>query len=420
MAALPNPLRVALDATPLLGRRTGVGQFCAGVLPALSRQPDLEVSAFAMTWRGRHQLASVLPQGVAAVRRAMPARLLQELWARWPLPSAELCVGRADVVHGTNFVVPPSRRATMVVSVHDLTPLRFPQWCRPAALAYPVLVQKAVQRGAWVHTDSAAIAREVVELLGVPEERVRTVHLGVPAWDGPALGPAGPAGATPQRRADNSPSGPGVRQAEATADEPAEDSGAGPGGSVPADLLPQWVRRYVLALGTVEPRKDLPSLVRAFGMLAGHHPGLALVVAGPDGWGSAQLAEALEACPARDQVVRLGWVSEEDRGRLMSAATVFAYPSRYEGFGLPPLEAMAAGVPVVATRCAALEEVLGDAARLVEVGNAEALAGALDDLLGDVDSREELAKRGRQRAERFTWEACAERLADLYRDALSQ
>jgi alpha-1,3-rhamnosyl/mannosyltransferase len=132
------------------------------------------------------------------------------------------------------------------------------------------------------------------------------------------------------------------------------------------------------------------------------------------------LAEALEACPARDQVVRLGWVSEEDRKRLIGGATVFAYPSRYEGFGLPPLEAMAAGVPVVATRCDALTEVLGDAARLVEVGNAEALAGALDELLDDAGGREELAKRGRQRAEHFTWEACAAGLAGLYRDALPQ
>jgi len=398
--AAPNPLRVALDATPLLGRRTGVGQFCAGVLPALSRRADLRVSGFAMTWRGRHELTSVLPRGVTAVRRAMPARLLQELWAHWPFPSAELCVGRVDVVHGTNFVVPPSRRVAMVVSVHDLTPLRFPQWCRPAALAYPVLVRKAVQRGAWVHTDSAAIAREVVELLRVPEERVRTVHLGVPAWGEPAPGRAGQAGAG--------------------SDERGEDNRAGPGGDIPADLFPQWVRRYVLALGTVEPRKDLPSLVSAFGMVARRHPGLALAVAGPDGWGSAQLAEALEACPGRDQVVRLGWVSEEDRKRLIGGATVFAYPSRYEGFGLPPLEAMAAGVPVVATRCDALTEVLGDAARLVEVGNAEALAGALDELLDDAGGREELAKRGRQRAEHFTWEACAAGLAGLYRDALPQ
>ena len=101
-------------------------------------------------------------------------------------------------------------------------------------------------------------------------------------------------------------------------------------------LLPDWVTSYVLAIGTVEPRKDLPTLVRAFGRLAGARPGLALVIAGSEGWGGTELDEAVAACPARDRVVRLGWVDDEARDALTSGATVFAYPSRYEGFGLAP------------------------------------------------------------------------------------
>ena len=175
--------------------------------------------------------------------------------------------------------------------------------------------------------------------------------------------------------------------------------------------------QYVLAVGTVEPRKDLPSLVRAFGTFAKGYPSLALVHAGPDGWGSAQLEEAIAACPAGNQVVRLGWVDDRARDALMAGATVFAFPSLYEGFGLPPLQAMAAGTPVVATRCGALEEVLGDAARLVDVGDAGALATALEELLGDEAGRLELARRGLERAALYTWEACASGLAALYHDA---
>jgi glycosyltransferase involved in cell wall biosynthesis len=280
----------------------------------------------------------------------------------------------------------------MVVTVHDLTPLRFPQWCPPAALAYPALVRKAVARGAWVHTDSQFVAQEVVELLGVPAERVRAVHLGVlPAGTVPSEEVGGPPGAG------GTPAG----------------SGGAPAG------LPPWVSAYVLALGTIEPRKDLPTLVRSFGLVAGRLPGLALVLAGRDGLGTAQLDEAVAACPAHDSVVRLGWVPPAERDALLAGATVFAYPSLYEGFGLPPLQAMAAGVPVVASNCGALEEVLGDAAWLVEAGDVDALAKALEGLVVDRAERDALARKGTERAKRYTWAACAAGLASLYRDVVA-
>jgi alpha-1,3-rhamnosyl/mannosyltransferase len=183
--------------------------------------------------------------------------------------------------------------------------------------------------------------------------------------------------------------------------------------------LAAWVTSYVLAIGTVEPRKDLPTLVRAFGQVAGGRPGLALVIAGSEGWGGTELDEAVAACPARDRVLRLGWVDDESRDALTKGATVFAYPSRYEGFGLPPLHAMAAGTPVVAGDCGALREVLGDAARLVPPGDADALADALSGLLDDPDQRLDLSRRGRQRAALYSWEACADGIVSLYREALA-
>jgi glycosyltransferase involved in cell wall biosynthesis len=278
----------------------------------------------------------------------------------------------ADVVHGTNYVVPPARASALVVTVHDLSALRFPEWCRPAARAYPDLVKKAVDRGAWVHADSTFVAREVTELLGVPATRVRAVHLGV-----------------------------------------SPPSAAGPA----ARALPDWVTSYILAVGTVEPRKGFPLLVDAFGRLAGGHPGLALVIAGSSGWGSADLDRAVAACPAGERVLRLGWVDDQQRDALTAAATVFAYPSRYEGFGLPPLQAMAAGTPVVASDCGALAEVLGDAALLVPAGDADSLAGALGRLLDDAGARSQLSQRGIGRAATFTWELCATGMVALYREA---
>ncbi len=370
-------LPVALDATPLQGARTGVGQFCQGLLEALGRRDDIDAGAFALSRSGRAGIEGLLPPGVRALGWAgpgLPGRVLNASWARWPFPPAELYSRGAQVVHGTNFVVPPARRAAMVVSVHDLTPLHFPQWCRPAARAYPELVKKAVSRGAWVHADSHFVAEELTEMLGVPAERVRTVHLGVP---------------------------------------PVHDRPSG------RRLLPDWVNAYVLAIATVEPRKDLPTLVRAFGQVAAGRPGLALVIAGSEGWGGTELDEAVAACAVRDRVLQLGWVDDEARDALTIGATVFAYPSRYEGFGLPPLHAMAAGAPVVAGDCGALREVLGDAARLVPPGDADALADALSGLLDDPGQRLDLSRRGRQRAAGYTWDACADGIVSLYREAVA-
>lgn len=367
-----TPLRVAVDAMPLLGTRTGVGVFTAEVLTRLAARPDVHPVAYAVTWRRRRQLPGVLPAGVAAVLRPMPARLLWAAWSRLPAPPIEAFTGRVDVVHGTNFVVPPTRRAGAVVTVHDLTVVHFPELCQPATLAYPRLIRRALRRGAYVHTVSEFVADEVRHHFGVPAERVRAVPNGLAVAE---------------------PGDPEVGRRLA-------------GGE-----------RFVLALGTVEPRKDLPSLVAAFDRLAGDDPDVRLVIAGPDGWGAESLADAIRSARHHDRVTRVGWVSAGQRAGLLAAAAVLAFPSRYEGFGLPPLEAMAAGVPVVATAAGAVPEVVGEAAVLVPPGDVDALAGALAQVLGDESWAERLRRRGHERVAAFSWDTTVEGLVALYREA---
>ncbi|MDQ1444919.1 MAG: hypothetical protein QOI20_1383 [Acidimicrobiaceae bacterium] len=349
-------MRVLVDATPLLGARTGVGQFTALLLDALRSRDDVDVGTFSVSWRA------------GSVR--LPARVLHEVWRRVDWPSV---TGRADVVHGTNYVVPPTRRSARsarVATVHDLTVLRFPHLVAPATRAYPDLVRRAVGAGAWVHTPSAFVAAEVVEAFGVDPTRVRSIpHAVVPA--------------------------------------PVEDVRA-------AHDFP-----YVLAIGTVEPRKDLPTLVRAFDKLASSHPDLRLVVAGGDGWaGGVQAFDAAVAAAShRDRVVRHGYVGERERSALLRGASLFAFPSLYEGFGMPPLEAMAAGVPVVAARAGGVPEAVGDAAVLVEPGRPDDWAEAMAEVLADEDVRAGLVARGRARAAARTWNDVAAEMTALYRDA---
>ncbi len=354
----------------MLGQRTGIGEVTEGLITALAARDDVLPIAYALTWRGRNDLRHALPPGVSAATSRLPARAVRELWSRgasWP--KAEHWTGPVDVVHALNYVAPPAR-APVIVAVHDLTFVRFPELCTADTLRYGELIRRAIARGATVQTGSEFIAAEIRAEFGIATGRVVSIPWGV---------------------------------------------GAVTGGDADAGARLAGGPRYVLALGRIEPRKNLPGLVRAFSAVAASDPEARLVIAGPDGWGEESFDAAIGASPSRDRIVRKGYVTAGQRRDLLAGATVFAYPSRYEGFGLPPLEAMAAGVATVAGRAGSLPEVLGDGALLVDPLDDDELAGALRRLLDEPVERAALVARGREQVARYTWSAAAERFASLYR-----
>ena len=371
MDAQPR-LRVAVDATSSLGVQTGIGRVTSQLLDGLARRADVDTTAYAITWRGRQALTSAVPAEVRVATRAFPARLTRSLWPRGRFPSIEYWTGPVDVVHAANYVAPPTR-AAVLVTIFDLTYAHFPELSAGDALRYPRLVRVAVDRGATVHTASDFVAAEIQELYQLPAERVIRVY--------PGLGPA-------------------------------STGNAGRGHAIAGN------DRYILALGTIEPRKNLPRLVRAFDAVAAHDHEVKLVVAGPDGWGVESFTDAIESAHHRDRIERLGWVEERGRHDLLAGATVLAYPSVYEGFGLPPLEAMQAGTPVVAARAGALPEVLEDAALLPDPTSVDDIADSLARVLKDGELRQTLVRRGKERADAYRWDrAIPEYVAAYHRVA---
>ena len=373
-------MRVGLDATPLLGPRTGVGRYVAGLVEALTELPGGEPDELVLvpfTWRGTAELARVAAgaRRVRRRRRRPPMRLLQAAWATLPFPPVEWLAGPVDVFHATNFVAPPARRAAAVVTVHDLTYLRYPEMVTAASARFRDLVPRALRRGATVCTPTAAVGAEVADAYRLPPERLVVTPLGVgPAWR--AAVPADPAW-------------------------------------LAANGLPE---RYLLFVGNREPRKNLPTLLAAYReLLADPGPGGVppLVLVGPAGWG-----EALDLAGLPAEAVRTpGYLPEDDLARVVTGAAALVFPSWYEGFGLPALEALACGTPVVATDLPALREVLGDQAELVPPGDAAAMADALARVLGDPGGEPARAAR-RAHAAAFTWAACAHATLSAYRRAL--
>jgi glycosyltransferase involved in cell wall biosynthesis len=241
--------------------------------------------------------------------------------------------------------------------------------CTPDVLTFDAHIRRSLRDGALVHATTDFVKSEVQDVYGLPDERVVRIYTGpLPIHQG----------------------------------DP--DAGHRLAGT----------ERYLVSLGTIEPRKNLPRLVAAFDAIAGDRPDLALVIAGPDGWGQHEYDAAVRAARHRDRIVRLGYISYDQRADLLAGATALAYPSIYEGFGFPPLEAMGVGIPVVASDSSALPESLGDAALLPDPLDTDSIADALARVVDDEALRATLVARGLRRATRYSWDDTATELAAVY------
>lgn len=379
-------MRIGIDYTSAVHQGAGIGRLTRHIVQALAeidRQNEytLLVQGRELPYPpsqsdGRNVASGIAHANWREVRTWVNERWWHRIWHRLhaPIP-VEWVIGPVDLFHSPDFTLPPVRKGTnTIVTIHDLSFMRLPHCFEPALLDYlNANVPTAIRRADQVLADSENTRRDVIELFNVPAERVRTIYCGVEGRFHPI-----------QDR----------QKLEAIRRK---------------HHLPP---RFILSLGTIQPRKNYGGLIEAFSRLP--FPDLALVIVGGKGWLYQDTLQRAQALGLADRVLFPGFLADEDLPAVYNLADAFVLVSLYEGFGLPPLEAMACGTPVIVSNNSSLPEVVGEAGLRVEATDRQAIADALTRVLDDQTLRQTLIERGLARASQFTWGKAASELLASY------
>jgi glycosyltransferase involved in cell wall biosynthesis len=367
-------MRIGIDLSVIQTTKSGVDWYTHHVIIELMGllAPDEELYLFTNRETGFEKEAAGFPR----VKVITSTFRFQEPWRQFVLPWL-LRKHRIDVCFFTNFVLSVAALCPMVLTIHDLSFKLFPRthslrnvvWARS-------LVPISTRRASRIIADSNNTKLDLLRVMNVPDQKVSVVHLGVSGYS-----------PDPQ---------PGDEEA----------------------LMHYGIfKPYTLYVGTLEPRKNLTMLIKAFDKVVKSGSDAHLVLAGRRGWMAQAIFDELER---RDLIGRIhitGYVHEEHLPALYRNATVFIYPSLYEGFGLPPLEAMSSGTPVIVSRNSSLPEVVGDAGIYVNALDADDLAQAMESVINNPELARSLREKGLERAEQFSWKKTAERTLDIIREA---
>lgn len=368
IAQIMRKLTIGLDFRPALSRATGVGRYFQGLVSGLTRvDPDNDYVLFSSSWKERARKDS-RPANFRLVDRRMPVRILNALWHRVEAPSMDWLSGTTlDIAHSPTPLLLPSRHARSVITICDLFFLEHPEATdREIRRDYVGLVRSHVKRADAILAISETTATDIVNKLDVPRERVHVIHAGL--------------------------------------DERFLTSASANGRE-----------NYLLTVATIEPRKNLPVLLEAIAVLRKRGWEGRLRIAGGSGLDTPRVDEAIARLSLQDVVEQLGYVDSDTLSALYHGAHAVVLPSLWEGFGLPLLEAMASGVPLIASDIPVHREVADRAAVFAEPSDATAFANAIESVVSDNELRSELVSLGRERVSRFSWDASAQKALALYR-----
>lgn len=378
-------MQVAFNATALLSPLTGIGQYSHHLAKGLQDMDGVRPNFFYGSRWSQEVRTKPFPR-VTTIKN----------WVHWLLPNSygvartlqqrQFSKGvqrtRHDIYHEPNFLA-YQFEGPSIITVHDLSWIRFPGMHPVERVrAMDKYFQPGLERASLILTDSEFVKRELIDVFGVKPERIRPVLLGVEALFHP-------------RSAD---------ETRAVLDAHGLVHG-----------------QYILAVGTLEPRKNLAVALRAFMQLA---PVLRkrfpLVLVGMKGWHTSALEQQIAPLIAAGEIRQLGYLPRQDLATIIAGATTLIYPSIYEGFGLPPLEAMACGVPVITSNVSSIPEVVGDTGLMLDPQDVDGFARGMETLLTAPDVREAMARKALARSARFTWASCVSQTIEAYRLVLNK
>ena len=373
------PCTVAIDVTSYLASNTGVGVTVGGLVNALisaSGADKLKLCAVSIKRNAASLLKKRFPHSSVCVR-PFPLKLLAPMVDLSNLLKAEIIFQDADVFHAGAFLVPASKKTAIVATIHDVTPILFPRFHLPSNLYTARQLTRRCERADLVIVPSHSTRKDLEHFGIVPPQKVRVIPL-------------------------------------------AADGSFRPSLERPSKLLPDLDVdcSYLLTVGTLEPRKNLPRLFEAFRLLKDrYHIPHKLVVAGPGGWKNQDVFQGVRRLKLTDAIVLAGYVPREVLVSLYRHAAMLVYPSLYEGFGLPPLEAMASGCPVAVSSTSSLPEVVGEAGVYFNPMDVEDIAQAIYQILKSSDLRERLVNLGIMQSGKFSWRKTAEATRGVYAEA---
>lgn len=370
-------MNIAIDYTAAARQRAGIGRYTRSLIRALSQQDEANQYALYVPRDARYlEDTYSFPKNFRVAAAPLNERYMVALWQRAQIPLAvEIFTGRADVFYSPDFVLPPTRARKKILTVHDLSFLRVAETAVPNLKWYlEGAVPRAVERADLILADSDATRNDLIEFFQTPPERVRTLYSGYDA----------------------------MFQRVTDADELAR-----------VRATYKLEKPFILNVGTIEPRKNLARLIEAFARLP-QRDDLDLVIAGGRGWMYDEIYAAPQKFGVSASVRFLGFTPDADLLALYALAEMFVYPSLYEGFGLPVLEAMACGAAVVTANNSSLPEVAGDAAVLIDARDTDALAGAMARFLDDTAWRGMMQQKALAQAKKFSWEKSARELRAVF------
>lgn len=373
-------MRIGIDATPLPAQPVGAGVYIIEIIRALAAAEAAELIVFAHP-HGRRLIETMPLPGTTWVEVPNRGTGMRLTWEQAALPGLSQRL-QLDLLHSLHYTRPARLPCASVVTFHDLTFFLYPRLhTRVKRVYFPYMMRLSARKADAIIAVSESTRRDAIRVLNIPAERVHTVHSGI---------------------------SPLFRRIEDRA--------------VLEDCRRRYdlPERFILYVGTVEPRKNLPLLIRAYAALLQEAQPQPLVIVGRNGWMYEEVYRLVEDLRLGEHVRFTGYLPGEDLPMVYNLAEIFVYPSLYEGFGFPPLEAMACGAPVITTAVSAMEESVGDAGLLTAPGDEAALVSAIRRLSEDPDLRRSFSTIGRQRAAQFTWAHAARETLNVYRKTLSR